>query len=212
MLKSKIKISTFIIGLIGGAGAAMCGIYIVLNGNLASLIFGLPFLLLGAYSVYSALNFDVLIVTPNELIINSLFGKPKKVITLKKFKSYSAIEKENATLKNKLSHMEWEDLVLFGDDIRFKISSSSYINYSELKLALIKGLKRNKESENKWEAKNSMQWGYGLVILGLILGLILFRNGFSEAHLGSSIGLIFITLIPVVAGVYLIKEYKKTSR
>jgi len=214
MLRSKINISTFVLCLIGGTGAAIFGIYMASSGiaSLAFLIFGLPFIILGLYSIYSTLNSDTLIITPKELIINSLIGRTKKAKPLNELKFYTAIEKENAKQSYELSYMKWEDLVLYGDNIEYKISSSSYSNYSVLKKTLIRGLKRNKDLEKEWERKNSMQWGYGLLASGFILGVILFRDGIPEEEIGSSTALVFIILFPIIAGLYLIKNYKKASR
>ena len=212
IIKAKPKLSSIIVLTIGGPIAIVLSTILIIkgNGNLGVLILGVPFLFLGFYSLYWMYHFDILEIQDGNLIFKSITGFEKKTIALSKFDSYSEIEKENGKLKHEVSYMKWKDLTLISNDFNYKISSTSYSNYEELRDELIIGLKRNSKFENTWHNKNSTQWGIGFIVFGLLFGFWFLKN--AENTLNEIMIIILVALAFILAGVHLIKNRKKASR
>ena len=151
-IKSIIKISEVIILIIGAIPTLCLGIYCISNEVYS---FGIPILFFGLLCIYILLDYDILYVSRNEILIKSIRGNIKKKIPLNTSNYYTEIEKENATTG--AAHRKWKELTLIGNNFSYCISSSTYTNYPKLKKGLIKGLKRNKALEKEWERKNSLK-------------------------------------------------------
>ncbi|MFK8059977.1 MAG: hypothetical protein AB8B78_07795 [Polaribacter sp.] len=209
VIKSKISIFSISILLIGGIGAFVLGSFIIKNGieKNGLLFLGIPILLLGIYCFYWLLNFDVLEITKIKIIIKSPLGKVKNIILLNELKSYNEIKKQNAQNIGEPGHLKWKDLTLFGNNFEYKISSTTYSNYSELRKVITSGLKRNKKSEIEWNRKNRFYYGIGFLIFGIFvcLWLTITSKEISDKIIGGIFGLLF-----VFYGIYLLKKNKKT--
>ena len=173
MIKSKIKISELILLLIGIIITSLLGVIFLfyINYQRFHLVIGLINLSLSFLCFYHFFNYPVLIITQKELIIKTITGKAKRKILLSTIKSYTEIKKENG--EQGLAHRKWQDLTLIGDDFTYKISSSAYRNYPEIRNSLVKGLKKNKQEERRWYDRNLTQWGIGLIIFVFLFLLIL---------------------------------------
>ncbi|SDY12662.1 hypothetical protein SAMN05444411_1322 [Lutibacter oricola] len=206
-IKSKIKASSLSILLIGGIGALVLGIVLAQKGiEKNSLLFiGIPFIALGIYSLYWLVNFDIIEITRTEFIIKSVFGNIKKIIPLKSIKSFNEIKKQNSQIKGEPAYMEWKDLMLFGNDFKYKISSTTYRNYPELKRIVTKGLKRNTGSEREWNRKNGKYFGIGFLIFGITIffWLVITSKEINDKIVGGIFGLLFM-----IYGIYLIIKNK----
>tara|TARA_X000000950_G_C13622346_1_gene539911 strand:- start:63 stop:728 length:666 start_codon:yes stop_codon:yes gene_type:complete len=210
VIKSKISIFSISILTIGGIGSLILGSFIIKNGieKNGLLFLGIPILLLGIYCFYWLLNFDVLEITKSNFIIKSPFGKIKNIIPLNELKSYNEIKKENAQNVGEPGHMKWKDLTLFGNNFKYKISSTTYSNYPELRKVITRGLKRNKKSEIEWNRKNGFYYGIGFLIFGIIvcLWLTITSKEISDKIIGGIFGLLF-----VFYGIYLLNKNKKPT-
>ena len=210
IVKSKLNIFYYLILTVGGIGALILGVYLTIQGIENSTLFfiGIPFTAPGLYSVYWIYNVDILIITDSELIKKSITGKIKESISRKNIKSFNEIEKQNAQYKGEPAHMKWKDLTLFGENFNYKISSTTYSNYVELKREIIKGLQRNKKSEVEWNRKNGQYYGIGFTIFGIVLALWLgiLPKELDEKIIGVIIGLVFLSY-----GIYLLNKNKKPT-
>ena len=208
---AKPKISTILILILGGTLGIVLGTILILKGfeKLVLLILGIPFIGLGIYSIYWIIDFDILKITDGKLIFKSITGITKKTIPLTEFKSYTEIEKQNAQYKSEVGYMRWKDLTLIGDNFTYKLSSTSYINYEELRRELIKGLKRNNKAEDKWNNNNLTYIGVGVILFGLLIGLWFWNT--SEITNEKNLSII-ISLGVIVYGIFLLNRRKKASR
>jgi hypothetical protein len=208
---SKPKISSILILILGGILGIVLGTVLVLKGaeKQILLILGIPFIGLGIYSIYWIINFDILKITDRKLILKSITGITKKTIPLAELQSYTEIEKQNAQYKSEVGYMKWKDLTLIGENFSYKLSSTSYTNYEELRNELIKGLKRNIKAEDKWNNNNLTYIGVGVILFGLFIGLWFWNASeiSSEKILSSIISFAFIGY-----GIYLISKRGKASR
>ena len=102
--------------------------------------------------------------------------------------------------------MKWKDLTLFGNNFKYKISSTTYSNYPELRKVITRGLKRNKKSEIEWNRKNGFYYGIGFLIFGIIvcLWLTITSKEISDKIIGGIFSLLF-----VFYGIYLLNKIKK---
>ena len=205
VVKSKLNIFNFIILFLGSMAGIFLGIKFTLIGfdKLSVLFVGVSFLLLGLLAMYYFINFNVIYITNDKLIFKSLFGYTKKSIFLSEITSYNEIKKENSKFKYEAEHMKWNDLTLYGDSFKYKISSTSYNNYSELKSVLIKGLKRDYNSEINWERNNSLYYGIGFLIFGLIIS---FWLGINSNDITDIVLTIIFSLFFIIYGIYLINK------
>ena len=171
-ITSKPKLSSILILIVGGFLATIFGTVLIIKGieKQELLIIGIPFFVLGVYSLYCIINYDTLQIVNGKLIIKSIIGFTKKTIALSEFKSYTEIEKENAKYSHEVGYMKWKDLTLISENFSYKISSTSYTNYYELRKELIKGLRRNKKAENKWNRNNLTLWAIGFISFGILVG------------------------------------------
>jgi hypothetical protein len=210
-IKSEIKISNIVILSLGGIICTFFGVKFTISAmeKLGILFVSIPFLFGGIASIYYLLNYNILEITETKLIIRTLIGLKKKTINLSEILSYNEIEKENAKFKGEAGHMKWKDLTLFGENFKYKISSSSYKNYPELKRKLIKGKKRNIKSENEWQRKNSLYYGIGFLIFGIIISIWfgIISKDLNERLLSLAFSSLFI-----IYGIYLIRKNRKAYR
>ncbi|MCF1193112.1 hypothetical protein LRR18_16100 [Mangrovimonas sp. AS39] len=208
---SKPKLLSILILIIGGFLATIFGIFMIIKGieKHGPLIIGIPFFAIGLYSLYWVLNYDILKISNGKLIFKSITGLTKKTISLSELKSYTEIEKENAKLKNEVGYMKWKDLTLYGDNFRYKISSTSYTNYKELRNELTKGLKRNLQAEIKWQNNNLTYIGLGQILFGLFIGFWFWQV--TKDSLTDKIMTLLISVGFVGYGIFLLYKRKKPA-
>lgn len=204
-LKSKLNIYSFLILIIGGIGAIILGIILILKGQHENplLFVGILFLFFGLLSTYWIFKYDFLEITETQLIIKSITGKTKKSIPLTEFSSYNEIEKQNAKYKGETTYLKWKDLILFSEGYNYKISSMIYSNYDELKSIITKGLIKNKEYKVQYYQKSKTYLGTGFIIFGIITGLwigILSIDN-NDKYIGGIIGLLFFCY-----GIYILNK------
>ncbi|MCB4809620.1 hypothetical protein LG651_15295 [Tamlana sp. 62-3] len=205
-ITSKPKLSSILILIIGGFLAIIFGTILIIKGNW---IIGVPFLIIGLYSLYWIFNYDTLQIKNGKLIFKSITGFTKKTISLSELKSYTEIEKENAQYKWEFGYMKWKDLTLIGDNFKYKISSTSYINYNELRKELTKGLKRNFKAETKWQNNNLTYIGIGLIIFGFLIGFWFWQA--TKDILFEKILTILLSIGFIGYGIYLLYKRKKPA-
>lgn len=210
-IKSVFNIKIIVLLIIGGMMTSITGLYfiIVVDDLLSKLVIGFPIIWFGVYCFYCLLSYDILHLSKSELVINSIVGKTKRRISLSKIITYTEIEKENGALGG--PKMKWQDLTIYTNNQLYKISSSTYTNYRELRKGLIKGLKKDKRLEQKWQQTNNLLLGYGFVIVAIVLGSIIFRHGIDGHELTGAIILIGIILFPLAVGLYLIMKARKPA-
>jgi len=210
-ITSKPKLSSILILIIGGFLAAIFGTILIIKGieKQGLLIIGIPFLTLGLYSLYWILNYDTLQIANGKLIFKSITGFTKKTIALSEFKSYTEIEKENAKYSHEIGYMKWKDLTLISENFSYKISSTSYVNYYELRKELIKGLRRNKQAENKWNKNNLTLWGIGFILFGILVGFWFWKA--SEDNSIEKLITVLMAIGFIGYGIYLIIKSKKPA-
>jgi hypothetical protein len=164
-IKSTLKISTIVILTLGGIGMLFLCYYLTtvsLNSEypqIAGLVLGSLFGVIGLFSILSLLTFETLEVDNEKLVVKSILQYPKKIIYLRDIISYNEIEKENKSGK-------WFDLTIFTQTGKYKISSSVISNYHQFKPILTKGKLRNTHSENLWQYKTTKYWGTAFIIIG----------------------------------------------
>jgi len=164
-IKSRFKVSTILILLIGGLGMIFIGYYLTtisLNSEypqIAGLILGGLIGLIGIFSLLSLLRLETLELDSERLVVKSILQYPKKTIYLREIVSYKEIEKEN---KSGI----WFDLTIFTQTENYKISSSAISNYQQFKAILTKGKPRNIHSEKLLRYKVIKYFGIAFVIIG----------------------------------------------
>jgi hypothetical protein len=99
--------------------------------QIAGLVLGGIFGLIGILSFFSLLMFETLEVDNEKLIVKSILHYPKKTIYLNDIISYNEIEKENKS-------GNWFDLTVFTETGNHKISSSLIKNYHHFISCLFK--------------------------------------------------------------------------
>ncbi|MFD2246994.1 hypothetical protein [Pontibacter ruber] len=158
-------LSIFIILVIGGLGSSAIAFYLI-NASLSDdypqiwgLVLGALFGLFGLYGLIAVFLIDNLEVYRDRLVLKSITGKTKKVIYLSEIVTWTEIEKEN-------KHQKWKDLTIYTVSNKYKISSSLYSNYSEIRNRLIKGKPRDLEIEKIWHKRNNLYWAIGAFIMG----------------------------------------------
>ena len=210
-ISSKPKLSSILILVIGGFLATILGTILIIKGieKRGLLIIGIPFLALGLYSIYWILNYDTLQISNGKLIFKSITGYTKKIIALTEFKSYTEIEKENAKYSYEVGYMKWKDLTLISENFSYKISSTSYSNYYELRKELIKGLKRNKQAENKWNKNNLTLWGIGFILFGILVGYWFWKA--SKDNSTEKMMTVLMAVGFIGYGIYLLIKSKKPA-
>jgi hypothetical protein len=169
-IKTKTKLSTLIILILGGIGFCFLSYYLTSKSleseypQIAGLVLGLFFGAFGLISIFSIWQLKKYDFDGDKLIVKSIFNTPKKVIYVRDIKSYNEIEKENKSGK-------WNDLTIFTDRQKEKISSSTISNYQQLKRALTKGIQRDEYSESLWSYKVNKRFGIGFIIIGLLFSI-----------------------------------------
>ena len=210
-IKSKLKYSNLIILSLGGIISTILGVKLTISGieNYVIFFVSIPFLLLGLVSTYSFLNFDILYITKDKLIFKSIFGFNKRTINLSQILSFNEIKKENAKYKHEIGHMKWKELTLFGENFKYKISSTSYRNYTELKRNLTRGIYRDLKSEAEWKRKNNLYFGIGFLIFGI---LVCIWFGINSQNFNELLFTGIVSSLFIIYGIYLIRKNKKTNR
>lgn len=210
-LKSELKLSNIIILFLGGIIFTFFGIKFTISGmeKYEILFVSIPFLFFGIASIYHLINYNILEISENKLVVKTLIGLTKKTINLSEILSYNEIKKENAKFKGEIGRMKWKDLTLFGENFKYKISSSSYKNYPELRKVLIKGKQRNIKSENEWQRKNSLYYGIGFLIFGIIIS---YWFGINSKDLNEKLLTLAFSSLFIIYGIYLIRKNRKAYR
>ena len=154
-MKDKLKfksINSFLkpllILLIGGIGALTVS-FLMIEGTLKGpypqiidIILGAFFGVIGAIALISIYKLDTILVYSDHYKIKSIFGHVKKNIKKDSIITWTEIEKAN-------KYDEWKELIIYTSKCNYKLSSSIYENYSELRNNLISGKKNNLKKEIK---------------------------------------------------------------
>lgn len=169
-IETKAKLSTLIILILGGLGSCFLSYYLTSISleseypQIGWLILGLFFGVFGLFSIFSIWQLKKYDFDGEKLIVKSIFNTPKKVIYVRDIKSYNEIEKKTTSGK-------WNDLTIFTDNQKEKISSSAVSNYQQLKRALTKGIQRDEYSERLWSYKVNKRYGIGLAVIGFLCSI-----------------------------------------
>lgn len=170
-IKSENSFATyFTLLLLGGLGMLWVCYYLTSGAlkdpypQIAGIILGGFFGLFGFLCLISIYSFDSILIYPDHFKVKSIFGNTKKIIYLNNITTWTEIEKEN-------KHMKWTDLTIYTEQEKYKLTSSLYKNYSQLRSALIKGKTRDLERQNNWFRRNNLYYAIGFIILG---GLFLY--------------------------------------
>lgn len=209
ILKSELKLSNIIILFLGGIIFTFFGIkFTILAMEKYGILFvSIPFLFFGIASIYHLISYNILEISENKLVIRTLIGFTKKRIQLSEITSYNEIKKEN--MSRGIAHKKWKDLTLFGKNFKYKLSSSSYKNYPELKKALTKGKQRNLKSEKEWQRKNGFYFGIGFLIFGIIIS---YWFGINTKDLNEILLTLAFSSLFIIYGIYLIRKNRKAYR
>ena len=156
--------------LLGGLGMLWVCYYLTFGAlkdpypQIAGIILGGFFGLFGILCLISIYSFDSIFIFSDHFKVKSIFGTTKKVILLKDITTWTEIEKET-------KYTKCTDLTIYTEQTKFKLTSSIYNNYPQLKSALIKGKTRDLQRQNNWFRRNSLYYAIGFTILG---GLFLY--------------------------------------
>lgn len=207
--KSSINVKGILILLIGGIAFTILGGVLIYNdrGNYVGISLGGLFLTFGIYCFYAFLNFDNLDISADKLIVKSIYGRTKKTIFLKEIIKYNEIEKENAS--RGLARLKWKDLTLFTKTDTYKISSTTYTNYEQIKKHLIRGIKRDSKSETEWNRKNGFYIGIGSVVFGIIFSYFIFNGNINEFDFLTWLLILGFLILFLGYGMYLIIKNKR---
>lgn len=183
---SKLKISKVLSLILFGIGMLLFCYYLISASldheypQIIGLIAGAILGFFGVISLVLLLNLDKLELETDKLKVISPFKSPKKTIYISEIKSFNEIEKNSATGKEKC-------LTIFTDRFRYKISSSTYTNYEQLKATLTKDKFRNTHSEEVWEYKMKNYSGWAQIVFGLmIIAGIIYSDNFNEKEINSN--------------------------
>jgi len=160
-IKSKFKVSTILISIIGGIAMLLLGFYLAktsLNSEypqIAGLILGSFFGLIGLISLLGLMTYETLELDHEKLRVKSILQFPKKTIYFRDIISY-----------NEIKSGKWFDLTIYTSTENHKISSSLISNYYQFKQILTKGKPKNTNSEKLWEYKKSKYIGIAFIIVG----------------------------------------------
>ncbi len=165
-IKSKNSFLTHFLTLfVGGLGMLCVGFYLTSEAleapypQIVGIILGSFFGLFGFVSLISIYSLDSILIYSDYLKIKSILGNTKKVIYLKDITSWTEIEKET-------KYTKWTELTIYTDQTKFKLSSSVYSNYLQLKYVLVKGKKRDIQRQRDWLRKNEQYYALVFIILG----------------------------------------------
>jgi hypothetical protein len=160
----------FITLLLGGLGMLWVCYYLTSGAlkdpypQIAGIILGGFFGLFGFLCLIAIYSLDSIYIYSDYLKVKSIFGNIKKTIYLDEIITWTEIEKET-------KYTKWTDLTIYTDRTKFKLSSSIYNNYQQLKSALVKEKTRDLQRQNNWFRRNNLYYAIGFTILG---GLFLY--------------------------------------
>ncbi len=155
----------FLIWVSGGLGMIWVGYYLTSAAledpypQIAGIILGVFFGLFGFLCLIAIYSLDSIFIFSDHLKIKSILGNTKKVIFLNDITTWTEIEKET-------EYTKWTDLTIYTEQTKFKISSSIYNNYPQLKNALVRGKTRDLQRQNNWFRRNNLYHAVGFTILG----------------------------------------------
>jgi hypothetical protein len=160
----------FLTFLLGGLGMLWICYYITSGAlrdpypDIVGVILGGFFGLFGFLCLISIYSFDSIFIFSDHFKVKSIFGNTKKVIFLNDITTWTEIEKET-------KYVKWTDLTIYTEQTKYKLTSSIYNNYPQLKNALVRGKKRDLHKQNSWFSRNNFYYAIGFTIFG---GLSLF--------------------------------------
>lgn len=158
-------LTSFLILLLGGLGFIWLSYYLTSAAlsepypQIVGIILGGFFGLLGFLSIIAIYGFDSILIYSDHLKVKSIFGNTKKIIYLNDIVTWTEIDKEN-------KYIQWTDLTLYTDRTKYKLTSSNYKNYPELKNAIVAGKTRDLQKQNAWFRRNNLYYAFGFTILG----------------------------------------------
>lgn len=165
-------LTCFLILLLGGVGMLWVCYYLTSEAlkapypQIAGIILGVFFGLLGFLCLIPLYSLDSILIYSDHLKVKSIFGNTKKIIYLKDIITWTEVEKET-------KYTKWTDLTIYTDRTKYKLSSSTYKNYPQLKSALVKGKTRDLQRQTSWFRRNNLYYAFGYTIVG---GLFLYAS------------------------------------
>lgn len=158
-------LSSFLIYLLGGLGMFLVCYYLISYAlkdpypQIAGIILGCFFGLIGLLCLNAIYSLESILIYSDHIKFKSIFGNTKKVIYLKDITTWTEIEKES-------KYSKWTELTIYTERNKFKLSSSIYNNYPQLKSFLVKGKTRDLQIQNSWFRLNILYFTIGFIILG----------------------------------------------
>jgi len=171
-IQSKPNVFIVIIITLGIIGFSALSYFLISNSlsadypQIAGVLIGSLFGLFALLALLVLIRFNQLLITPTHLHINYFWGTSRKIIPLKEISSYIDIKDES--IKHKTN--KFNSLFIFYKGRKYKIESSAYSNYQEIRRALIKGKAKNK---NYLKLRKKRMNKIGAIVTGIFSLLIL---------------------------------------
>jgi hypothetical protein len=186
-MKQKLKVESensfykyLAILIIGGIGSFLVSYFLIKNSfndpypQILGVILGIFFGILGTISIITIYKLDTIFVYSDHIEIISILGHVKKKIYRNKIITWVELDKAN-------KYDEWKELTIYTDKTNYKLSSSIYENYLELKNALVSGIKKDSKNEIKLIRRKNLYWAISFVIAGSFF-IFTFYNFFFMKH------------------------------
>lgn len=181
-IRAKLKVSTFLILLIGGIGFSLLSWFflkLMLSHKYIQIVGFVLFMIslfFASASIYYLVKNEVISIEGDLLKQESFFGLKKSTYNLSKLKSYTEIAKENKYIK-------WEelDLLFLNGKVRITSSNLKLNEYYKIKNYLTNGIERNHSEETNWASKNSRNLGIGFVMVWSLF-FLLFVNQDEQSY------------------------------
>jgi hypothetical protein len=173
--------SHFLILTLGGIGFIVASYFLTQNVLNVPIFQLWPLMIsgflgvIGALAIGSIYKLYTLHIYQDRLEIISIFGSIKKTIYLREITSWTEIYKENKKDK-------WQELTIYTDTTKYKITSSFYKNYSSIKNQLIKGKPRDSKKEHTYYRRLFLIYAIGMLLIGTAFLYGAFTNCFPDEH------------------------------
>ncbi len=142
------------------------------NLQLEWIFFGGVVGLFGLWILSKLFEFDTIEIYSGEVRIISIFGHTKKVIKRQEIVKWYEIEKSNQSMK-------WKVLTVLTDKEHFKVNSSFYHNYQEIKILLIENSQEDSTKQNKYQRKHELILSSFFFLLAFFLVFLTFSSIYS---------------------------------
>lgn len=207
-ISSSYKTRPIIITIIGGIGMLLLAIYflrismISLYPQLIGIILGLLFGSISVYCFYALLKLEKLELSDEKLIIKTLIETHKKTIYLKDITYYEI---------HKTPKIRQEELTIFTASDSYKLASSNFQNYTDLKAILAKDKTLRTTEKKEIDLRKFAKYlGLGLILLS---SFILYKLQAKHKELQTIIKIEDLIFIEVtVRDKFQIKESKNARK